>query len=319
MSTVTLSLEVELGWGVHDVDEYERISDRRERETEALDRLLSACDEFDVPFSFDVVDHLFHAACSGEHDSPHRDGWFDEDPGTDWKTDPLFYAPDMVSMIQNAAVQHELCTHSYSHVSCDEASTEAIRWDLEQAQEIQEHLNGRRTESFVPPKHESPPTSVLHNTGIEIVRMHRSEDVSTPRKAKRLAVGPYPAFDEGVELVDDVVVSYCTEYPSLASALLPSGRRDPHPAFKYLPLPTDKRVELHRKYLREAAVQALRTDTPINLWAHLYDLANDEQLAAVTGFLRDLAELEAATDLEVVTMQHLNRRTRTELEPDVVA
>ena len=93
MSTVTLSLEVELGWGVHDVDEYERISDRRERETDALERLLSACDKHGVPFSFDIVDHLFHAACSGEHDSPHRDGWFDEDPGTDWKTDPLFYAP----------------------------------------------------------------------------------------------------------------------------------------------------------------------------------------------------------------------------------
>ncbi|WP_267642387.1 polysaccharide deacetylase family protein [Haloarchaeobius amylolyticus] len=318
MSIVTLSLEVELGWGVHDIDEYERISTDRERESRYLRRLLSHCDDVGVPFSFDVVGHLFHAACSGDHGSPHDEGWFGDDPGTDWQTDPLFYAPDLVADIRDAETDHEICTHSYSHVSCDEADDETIRWDLEEAQEVHQHVLGERTVSFVPPKHEQPPTHVLRDAGIEIIRMHRPDGVSKPRKFKRLVTGPHPEFSPAVTMEDDVVVTYCTEYPSLTSALLPSGRRETHPAFRYLPLDNGTRRRLHRQYLRDAAEQALENDTPVHLWAHLYDLANEQQFLALRDFLTDLAALEAQTDLEVMTMAELNDRVRAEERAHVV-
>ncbi|WP_435362189.1 polysaccharide deacetylase family protein [Haloarchaeobius sp. DFWS5] len=314
MSIVTLSLEIELGWGVHDIDEYERVSDRREQETRYLQRLLQHCDDVDVPFSFDVVGHLFHAACSGDHYSPHRDGWFDEDPGTDWQTDPLFYAPDIVSSIKETDVDHEICTHSYSHVSCDEASDEAIHWDLERAQTVHEHVLGEQTKSFVPPKHEQPPNHVLRDAGIEIIRMHRDEKLSPPRKFKRLMFGPHPTFEPAIEVKDDVVYTYCTEYPSLTSALLPSGRRETHPAFRYLPLDEDKRKQLHTRYLRRAAELAVEEDTPVHLWAHLYDLSNEAQFQAIRDFLTELSTLENQTDLEVLTMAELNDRVRAERE-----
>lgn len=310
MSVVTLSMEVELGWGVHDVDEYERISHRREAETTYLRRLLEHCDRVGVPFSFDVVGHLLRESCDADHESPHEAGWFDADPGTDVDDDPLFYAPDLVEDIRATDVDHELCTHSFSHVACEHTSTEAVEWDLRKAQAVHEDVLGERTVSFVPPKHERPPVEALRAAGIEIIRMHRSENLSPPAKLMRMTLGPHPAFEP--ELVDGIVVSYCTTYPSLTSSLLPSGQQRVHPAFRYLPLSLDHRSDLHARYLRRAAEAALESGTPVHLWTHLNDLANEHQWAAVRRFLTELARLEAATDLEVVTMADLNDRVRAD-------
>lgn len=310
MSLVTLSLEIELGWGVHDIGEYERISPRREAETAYLLRLLDHCDDVDVPFSFDVVGHLFHESCDGDHDSPHAEGWFDADPGTDVDADPLFYAPDLVAAVRDSTVDHELCTHSFSHVACEHASREAIEWDLETAQRLHEDVLGERTVSFVPPKHERPPTEALKATGIETIRMHRPQSLPPHRKFKRLALGPHPQFEP--EITDDIVVTPCTTYPSLTSSLLPSGCRETHPLFRYLPLSNERRREIHTSYLRDAIETALETDTPVHLWAHLYDVANRHQWAVIQDFLDVLARYRDSTNLEVVTMAELNDRVRTD-------
>lgn len=126
---VTLSVEVELAWGQHDKgsEAFESVlSEGRTSETAALRRLLSTCDDLDIPISFDVVGHLFHDSCSGIHQSPHDSGWFDADPGTDLDTDPLFYAPDLIRSIDDATTDHGICTHTYSHALCDEISTATL-------------------------------------------------------------------------------------------------------------------------------------------------------------------------------------------------
>jgi hypothetical protein len=111
---LVISIEIELGWNRGGLS---WISDGRTVETEILRDLLTLCDRRKIPLSFDVVGHLFHDDCSGSHEGPHESGWFDLDPGTSLETDPEFYAPDIVRLIDRSDVRHEICTHSYSHTA----------------------------------------------------------------------------------------------------------------------------------------------------------------------------------------------------------
>jgi hypothetical protein len=113
---VTLSIEVELAWGVHDIETNSHLSEDGSVERTYARRLLDHCDTLGLPITFDVVGHLCHASCDGNHDGTHESGWFDADPGTDVGRDSLFYAPDLIGDIAGRPTEHELCTHTYSHV-----------------------------------------------------------------------------------------------------------------------------------------------------------------------------------------------------------
>jgi hypothetical protein len=307
---VTLSIEVELGWGVHDLDSAPHLSADGSPEREYLGRLLDRCDDVDVPISFDVVGHLCESTCEGDHDGPHRNGWFDADPGSDADTDPLFYAPEMVEGIRDRPTEHEICTHTYSHVPCAQATPETVVWELERAQEQLASLTGSRTASIVPPRHSRPPTAALRGADIEIMRMSRdSSGNGSLARAKELVLGPHPVQEDPV-FVDGVIETYCTTYPSLTSSTLPAGQRDPPAVFR--PLPVRLRQALHRRYLNRAVDRAVETDGYCHLWCHLYDLANEYQWPVVRDFLGDLARRRDAGEVVVLTMAALNEHVRNQ-------
>lgn len=313
--TVTISMEVELGWGVHDLGDFEHLSAGGAAERRYLSKLLDRCDEVGVPISFDVVGHLCESACDGDHEGPHRDGWFAADPGTDAATDPLFYAPSMVRDILDRPTDHEFCTHTYSHVPCHEATPETVAWELERSQEIIAELTGSGTTSIVPPRHYRPSAAVLRDAGVEIMRMNRdTSDKSRPARVKELVYGPHPVYEPVV--VDGVVETYCTSYPSLTSSALPAGQR-PAPSI-FRPLPVRVRQALQRQYLNRAVDRAVATDGYCHLWCHLYDLANEYQWPAVRSFLGDLAARRDRGDVRVLTMAELNDQVRAET-PEVRA
>lgn len=306
-AVVTISMEVELGWGVHDLGEYGHLSEGGRQERAYLGRLLDRCDEVDVPISFDVVGHLFRSRCDGEHAGPHEDGWFENDPGTDVRSDPLFYAPDAVEDIYGRSTDHELCTHTFSHVPCDDVRAETLAWELRESQALLQRTTGRRTVSIVPPRHRRPPAELLRAADVEIMRMSRdTSDRSRPARLKELLFGPHPAFEPA--LVEDVVETYCTSYPSLTSSALPAGQRAPLAPFSALPIRT--RQYLQRRYLRDAVEAAIERDGHCHLWCHLYDLANEYQWPVVESFLGELASLRDRGEVRVLTMDALNDRVR---------
>jgi len=150
---ITLSIEIELAWGHHDQQtNHSLLSNRRKIETETLKRLLACCDEYQIPITFDIVGHLLETSCEGTHDGPHETGWFGADPGTDVDSDPLFYAPDLVRMIRTAKVDHEICTHSYSHVLGDTADPAVIEWELRTVDALWERHGLKKTRVIHPPK-----------------------------------------------------------------------------------------------------------------------------------------------------------------------
>lgn len=305
--TVTLSMEVELGWGVHDLADDAHLSDDGVPERAYLGRLLDRCDALAVPISFDVVGHLLESSCDGDHDGPHEDDWFAVDPGTDAASDPLFYAPDAVEAIRERPTGHEICTHTYSHVNCDDVSAATLDWELSRCQRLHRRRVGSETVSIVPPRHYPPPRAALLDAGLEIVRLSRDTSGRGPlSRLKELVVGPHPTFEP--RLVDGVVETYCTTYPSLTASTLPMGQREP-PAY-FSPLPVAARQRLQRTYLRRAVDAAVESGGHCHLWSHLYDVANEYQWPVIEGFLSELAARRDAGEVEVVTMAGLNDRVR---------
>lgn len=182
---VTISIEIELGWGVHDLDNYEEaisnISESRKRETKALSQLLSLCENYHIPVTFDVVGHLLMENCTGHHQGPHPNGWFDRDPGTSVDKNPLFYAPDLVEMIMESDINHEICTHTFSHTPCSKFSSDVVGWEIDEAIKLHQEKLNRDINSMVPPRHSPPPLDILHNKNINVIRMPYSNK-TTPTK-----------------------------------------------------------------------------------------------------------------------------------------
>lgn len=305
VGTVTISVEVELGWGYHDIESQERyksFSDRRTRETETLDRFLDRLDEFDLPISFDVVGHLFLDNCSGNHDGPYSESWFDEDPGTDRDTDPLFYAPDLVDAIDSAETDHEICTHTFSHVLCDEISDATLRTELECSRELHKKHLGDEPRSLVTPRHRDVSRSVLRECDIDVIRVP-VEDLPEGRLSRlyHYLFGQHPVVNPTRK--DGIVETYTSTAMSLTAYHLPRGQRQPHPAFRVIP--KRLRQRLHRRYLDDALQRAIEQDSHIHLWTHLHDLANESQWPTVSTFLKSLSDAASGGDVRIAAMADL--------------
>src|SRR5438477_6735930 len=61
--------------------------------------------------------------------------WYMHDPCTNYKHDPLWYAPDLIQNILGSSVHHEIGTHSFSHIDFSPACSDPIlvRRELEES------------------------------------------------------------------------------------------------------------------------------------------------------------------------------------------
>jgi peptidoglycan/xylan/chitin deacetylase (PgdA/CDA1 family) len=300
---LTFSIEVELAWGNHDTREWSRLSTDGQLERTYLEKLLSVTARHEVPISFDVVGHLFLETCSGTHDGPHRPGWFAADPGTDRRTHGLFYAPDMIDDIRSTPVDHELCTHTFSHILFDEISDEVSAWELEQVQRLHRDRLGRPTRSLVPPRHQSPPYDVLADCGIDVVRPGITAEAATPaHRFKQLLAGPLPLSELRVSDAG-IVETTTTTNPSLTAPTFPSGQGPTYPGFR--PIPASVRHHYHLEKLKTATRTATETGGHLHLWCHLFDLSNSRQFAVVRAYFEWLAQYRRSNDVGIVTMNQL--------------
>jgi hypothetical protein len=306
VGSVTLSVEIEPGWGHHDLPPGQRqpLSDGRTAETEALKRLLGVCDDHGVPITFDIVGHLLEETCIGSHDGPHPRGWFDADPGTGAGADPQFYAPDLLQMIQERMVDHEIATHTYSHVLCDEVDESVIDWELSTCSRLHREHGLATPRSIVTPRHRTIDREQLSAHGIDVLRVPFS-DYNAPdgRLAKFwwMLTRDHPV---GAHCRSgDIVETYCTPHPSLTAAYLPSGLQPPHPAFRSIPIGVRK--WLHERYLCNAVDRAVSSNQAVHLWSHLFNLACGAQLEPVESFIEYLDAVKAAGDVVIQPMEAL--------------
>lgn len=105
-------------------------------------KIIKVLEKYDIPITFAIVGHLFLKQCEkSDHDWMHRiphfndhwkfieGDWYDHDPFSNCKAAPQWYAPDLVKMIIDSKVEHEIGSHTFSHIdfsykNCPEAVAE---------------------------------------------------------------------------------------------------------------------------------------------------------------------------------------------------
>jgi len=321
-SVVTISIEIELAWGVRHLPGQrglDRHSPGREAETETLERLLTLCDDLNLPLTFDVVGHLLLEHCSGHHDGPHDDTWFDSDPGTDVDRDPLYYAPDLIRRILAADTPHELGSHTFSHAPAHEAEADVLDWELGAATRHHVDFGLPAPTSFVPPIHAPFPPHLLRTHGIDAVRTpvtYRApvDDPEPPVSGLRalpwrvkhaypveVLARSHPVREPAS--VDGVVEQYSTWHASLTAPYLPNGRSDPPRVFRLLPVSV--RQSIHERYLQAGIRRAISERSCAHFWSHLFNLSNEAQWKPVESSLRLLARERDRGNVAVRTMHSL--------------
>jgi len=169
-----ISIDTELLWGVAYVPDhpaFKLMRDNPLRTREAIYDLLSLFEQHYVPATWAVVGHLFLDACDGLHHDLYEEqqSWHSFDPGSDIRSDPLYYGRDLIEAIMGNKVEHEIGYHSFSHVrfsACTEAVAEAeIVGGMKLAKEF-----GIRLRSFVFPENEINHLNILKKYGFAIFR-----------------------------------------------------------------------------------------------------------------------------------------------------
>jgi hypothetical protein len=310
VGTITISVELELGWGMHEKDQFSHLSEDRASETRTLQRLLDIADEYEHQITFPVVGHLLHDSCSGHHEGPYPDDWWSEDPGTDEQTDPLFYAPELVREIQNRPVEHEITTHTYSHILADKHPGELLRNELSKVEDVYSKFGIPTPTSIVMPRHQQPDYSILADHGIETIRRPIDEykpSIGDPvSKAWWFWNRSHPT--SSLQTQDGLLETTVTPHPSLTSVTLPTGRSSPHPVFSVIP--KHLRRERHRRYLVNAIDRAVEGDSHVHLWTHVYNLANEDQWAPVGAALSHLGDRQDKGQVLIRCMKDLGVTNR---------
>jgi len=133
---LVISQEIELASGVFRFDNWGVLSKDGKPERLALHRLLQLYRDFEIDITFPIVGHLFLDSCSGSHPVSPTPDWYDEDPGTSYKEAPLWYAPDIIEVILKDQRNHEIASHSFSHVSFHKCSPQVAEFELEACKEV---------------------------------------------------------------------------------------------------------------------------------------------------------------------------------------
>lgn len=164
-----------------------------------MPELIRLCDEYSIPVTWATVGHLFLESCV-RNGLPHPDlprlpffendfwrydegDWFRNDPCSNYQDAPEWYCPDLIEMILNAKVKHELGCHTFSHIDCrdDVCPPELLRAEL---QECEKHAKKRGIElkSFVHPGHTIGNLPVLAKEGFTNFRTDYRNVLAYPKK-----------------------------------------------------------------------------------------------------------------------------------------
>jgi len=134
------SLDTELGTGFFDLDEDRKrlFSADGSRERKKIQRIITLLEEFQIVATWAVVGHIFYDHCEKCEICPILE-WkgkyksFEEAYGTQH---PLWYGADVIDMLQNQKMEHEIAFHGYTHEIFNEKTMSKEKAEIE----IQEFL-----------------------------------------------------------------------------------------------------------------------------------------------------------------------------------
>lgn len=170
MGTVVLSVDAELGWGFH--DQKDPPADRLANARQGWQTLVSLCDTYRINATWAVVGHLLLDDCDNCHAAhPTPPGWFAHERGDDAMPRDLRFGEGLVDDLQNATADHDIGSHTFSHVEFGDSDTtrEIARSEVATGIELARE-RGIEMRSFVFPRNNVGHLDVLAAYGIECYR-----------------------------------------------------------------------------------------------------------------------------------------------------
>jgi peptidoglycan/xylan/chitin deacetylase (PgdA/CDA1 family) len=159
-------------------EQYLRIIKERSRKN--VKKLLELSEEFQIPFTWGIVGHLFLSSCArGENGLPHPDmprpaldvnkDWYSNDPCTNIFDDPLWYGTDIIKQILESKVEHEIACHSFSHIDFSKCSRKVALVEVRKCKEVMKDF-GIEPKSFIFPKNKIGHLDILEQEGFKVFR-----------------------------------------------------------------------------------------------------------------------------------------------------
>ncbi len=307
----TMSIDTEMAWGMlhnHQVESHRYAYDRVR---EAVDFLVHLMEKYEIRSTWAFIGHLMLDSCSsegGKHPGIVRPqyewfegDWFDQDPASSVKDDPIWYGPDLLERVRACKVPQEIGSHTFSHITVGDpgCTKEAFDSDLSECTRIASQ-NGINLRSFVYPRNKIGLQRTLVEHGFESYRgnLRRWYDdygrvlFSIAHKIDNfLPIAPpvvYPDKDDGLW---NIPASYY--YPHSEPSLRDWGRRLP--------------IWVREAKIRRGVDKAIEKNGIFHLWFHPFNLASNlEPLGrGLDRALAHVARMRDAGKLKVMSMSDL--------------
>ena len=203
-SVLLISADFELAWAWRyskgKKNSHDFVQEKAQLARKNVPAILELCDQYQIPITWATVGHLLLDRCSQNGNKKHPEilnvptyegpfwdfngrDWFEHDPCTDFQTDPDWYAPDLVEMILNSRVEHEIGSHTFSHIDCRDSvcSPELFRSELQSCKKAAEKFELDLT-SFVHPGHTIGNLDALVEEGFTNFRTNDRNVLGYPKK-----------------------------------------------------------------------------------------------------------------------------------------
>jgi peptidoglycan/xylan/chitin deacetylase (PgdA/CDA1 family) len=166
-----------------------------------IPEILSVCDQYSIPITWLTVGHLFLDSCLKVNNIKHPDipniehfennwwrytgkSWFEHDPCSNYHSEPLWYSPDLIELIVNSKVEHEIGCHTFSHIDCrkEVCSPSLLRAEISACQRAAQRFGIDKMESFVHPGHTIGNLDTLADLGYTNFRTDHANILGYPKK-----------------------------------------------------------------------------------------------------------------------------------------
>ncbi len=278
-----ISIDLELMWGVWDIQTPQAHEQARTKERGIVRELLSLFEQYDVSTTWATVARLMDATLPPPREGA-KESWF---------------APDVVRSVQSARVRQEIGSHTHSHIYFDKNDAAAVRADLHDAKVVHERF-GASFDSLVFPRNKVAHLEEVADAGI---RVFRSNDAGVIDLFRRRAPRAWPLMNlvqKTVPTAPPVVLPrlwrqnkrQLVELPSSMLFMARGGLRK-------VVLPQSMRAKLKLGVQRAAAEKKL-----FHLWFHPSNFYTDAetQYALLEDLLRESKRLRDAGSLDIKTM-----------------
>lgn len=323
MGTIVFSIDAEI------VGSGELLPEKPEREVHRRRQmwleLLNLFEQYDIPVTWAVVGRLF-----GHRNSPSLSVSDLTDEAREHLEDPELYisrhrslnesyaAPDLIDAIDQSPVDHEIGSHSFSHLRFTDLRPEAARQDFEACHTAADSADISLS-SFVFPRNAVNHVDVIRDCGFTAYRgrPHRTPGGETVSQLQKSLPGlgyiPDGLKRTAGQLIDNLATvqeyALADEPPALITPTKISGIISVPASTFLFRLPEWQRRFLHRLRIRPTVRRAkqgidaaIKRDGVFHAWFHPHDLHGKNDLESIRCILDYIRTRRKAGDVVVKTM-----------------